>query len=162
LIRIEPFALKHGQGIADLIVPIQREEFDLPVTLADQPDLLDIPGFYQTGGGNFWVALAGERVVGTLSLLEIGNGQGALRKMFVHAEFRGAQQGVAALLLKTLFAWSDAKALREIYLGTTAKFLATHRFYEKNGFREIAKSELPPAFPVMAVDTRFYLKRSDS
>jgi RimJ/RimL family protein N-acetyltransferase len=44
----------------------------------------------------------------------------------------------------------------EIYLGTTAEFLAAHRFYEKNGFKEIAKSQLPPAFPIMAVDTKFY------
>jgi predicted N-acetyltransferase YhbS len=41
-------------------------------------------------------------------------------------------------------------------LGTTAKFLAAHRFYEKNGFREIAQTELPASFPVMTVDTKFY------
>ena len=43
-----------------------------------------------------------------------------------------------------------------VYLGTTAKFLAAHRFYEKNGFREIAREALPDSFPVMAVDTKFY------
>jgi hypothetical protein len=47
----------------------------------------------------------------------------------------------------------------EIYLGTTEKFLAAHRFYERNGFGLIESSELPPAFPVMAVDTRFYKRR---
>lgn len=34
--------------------------------------------------------------------------------------------------------------------------LAAHRFYEKNGFRELARSELPERFPVMAVDSKFY------
>jgi hypothetical protein len=46
--------------------------------------------------------------------------------------------------------------VREIYLGTTARFLPAHRFYEKNGFREITRSELAERFPVIAVDTKFY------
>jgi hypothetical protein len=46
--------------------------------------------------------------------------------------------------------------MREIYLGTTAKFLAAHRFYEKNGFEELLQSELPARFPLMSVDTKFY------
>jgi hypothetical protein len=46
--------------------------------------------------------------------------------------------------------------LSDIFLGTTAKFLAAHRFYEKNGFHEIGRDELPAAFPVMTVDTKFY------
>jgi hypothetical protein len=48
--------------------------------------------------------------------------------------------------------------VRELYLGTTAKYLAAHRFYEKNGFREIARTALPESFPVMAVDTKFYTR----
>jgi hypothetical protein len=33
---------------------------------------------------------------------------------------------------------------------------AAHRFYEKNDFVRIEKQQLPPAFPVMGVDTIFY------
>jgi N-acetylglutamate synthase-like GNAT family acetyltransferase len=156
LIAIESFTASHSAAVAALIVSIQREEFEIPVTLADQPDLLDIAGYYQHGAGNFWVALANERVIGTISLLDIGNAQGALRKMFVHSDFRGPRYGVAVSLLDTLLAWSEEQSLLEIFLGTTAKFLAAHRFYEKNGFDEIPKAELPPSFPVMAVDTKFY------
>jgi predicted N-acetyltransferase YhbS len=47
--------------------------------------------------------------------------------------------------------------VREVFLGTTARFLAAHRFYEKNGFREIARQALPHSFPVMSVDTKFYV-----
>ena len=39
--------------IVDLIVNIQRNEFQIPITAEQQPDLNDIPGFYQTGAGNF-------------------------------------------------------------------------------------------------------------
>ena len=47
-------------------------------------------------------------------------------------------------------------AWREILLGTTEKFIAAYKFYEKNGFIEVAKASLPPEFPVMAVDVKFY------
>lgn len=157
-IEILPFAPRHTAGVAALILPIQQAEFDIPITLEGQPDLQDITGFYQHGTGNFWVALHEDQVVGSVALLDIGNGQAALRKMFVNAAFRGPEHGVARQLLATLFTWAQARQLREIYLGTTDKFLAAHRFYEKNGFRQITRAELPERFPVMQVDTRFYCR----
>jgi GNAT superfamily N-acetyltransferase len=156
MIDIVPFSKHHLAGVVDVILPIQQSEFGIPITLEAQPDLLDIPGFYQRGNGNFWVALHNSEIVGTTSLLDIGNNQGALRKMFVKAPFRGRQYGIALRLLDVLLRWCARRNLREIYLGTTAKFLAAHRFYEKNGFSEILQSELPSTFPVMSVDTKFY------
>lgn len=158
MIEITPFAPQHADGVVGVILPIQQAEFAIPITLDAQPDLQDIRGFYQRGNGNFWVALDRQNVVGTVALLDIGNHQAALRKMFVKATHRGAEHGVARGLLDALFAWSKARGVREVYLGTTAKFLAAHRFYEKNGFREIARAELPERFPVMVVDTKFYCR----
>ena len=158
MVRILPFEHQHGAGVAGLILPIQQAEFAIPVTLADQPDLLDIPGFYRRGHGQFWVALDEGSVVGTIALLDIGNGEGALRKMFVAAGHRGAAHGIAQRLLDTLLAHARAGGLRRLYLGTTASFLAAHRFYEKQGFEQIDASALPAAFPVMKVDTRFYAR----
>lgn len=156
MIEIVPFSEHHQSGVVDVILPIQQSEFSIPITLDAQPDLSDIPGFYQKDSGNFWVALHGSEVVGTIALLDIGNGQGALRKMFVKDQFRGSSRGVARRLLRVLLDWCKLHDVREIYLGTTAKFLAAHRFYEKNGFSEIKQSELPPSFPIMTVDTKFY------
>lgn len=155
-IEIVPFSKHHLDGVVDVILPIQQSEFCIPITLDAQPDLLDIQGFYQRDNGNFWVALCEGSVVGTVSLLDIGNRQGALRKMFVKAPFRGRRYNVALRLLETLIQWCGQRNLGEIYLGTTEKFLAAHRFYEKNGFSEIDVSRLPHAFPVMSVDTKFY------
>jgi N-acetylglutamate synthase-like GNAT family acetyltransferase len=145
------------QGVIDVILPIQQSEFGIPITLEAQPDLLNIPGFYQHGTGGFWVAESGGSIVGTIALLDIGNRQAALRKMFVSQSHRGAEHGVARQLLATLLDWSRLQGVDEIYLGTTGAFLAAHRFYEKNGFAELARSELPRTFPVMAVDTKFYV-----
>lgn len=157
--HVVPFVPRHAAGVVDVILPIQQVEFGVPITLDDQPDLRDIPGFYQRDGGNFWVALVGARVIGTIALLDIGGGRGALRKMFVARDHRGAASGVARRLLDVLVAWCRARDIREVYLGTTEHFRAAHRFYEKHGFVEVARAALPATFPVMTVDTKFYRRR---
>ncbi|MBX4937663.1 GNAT family N-acetyltransferase [Rhizobium binae] len=155
-IEVRPFAEGDADDVLSLILPIQREEFGIDITADAQPDLRVIPDFYQSGKGQFWVAVKDGAIVGTVGLKDIGNNQAALRKMFVAAEVRGREHGVAALLLDRLLVHSRDAGLTDIFLGTTDKFVAAHRFYEKNGFAGIAKSALPRAFPLMAVDSKFY------
>jgi GNAT superfamily N-acetyltransferase len=156
MIAIRPYISEYSNAVASLILPIQQDEFQIPITIDDQPDLLDIPHFYQARKGNFWVAVDDGAVVGTIGLLDIGDGRGALRKMFVASSRRGPQFAVARRLLDELLAWARAHGYAEVFLGTTAKFLAAHRFYEKSGFHEIAVDRLPASFPIMKVDTKFY------
>ncbi|SES08223.1 N-acetylglutamate synthase, GNAT family [Rhizobium sp. NFR03] len=155
-VTIRPARAGDEAGIVDLIVPIQSGEFGFSITAADQPDLADIDGFYRQGAGAFWVAEDDGRIVGTIALKDFGDGQGALRKMFVAVSHRGAIYGIAQRLLDTLFAHAKVNGLSVVLLGTTDRFLAAHRFYEKNAFSAINASDLPPAFPRMALDTRFY------
>lgn len=155
-IQILPASERHRDGIKDLILPIQQDEFGIAITYADQPDLHDIEASYRRGAGEFWVALSDRRVVGTIALIDIGKHQAALRKMFVDAAFRGKDAGVAAKLLDRLLAHARREGVREVYLGTTSSFLAAHRFYEKSGFQLVEEADLPDAFPKMAVDSRFY------
>lgn len=150
------FSPDYREQVISMIVNIQQKEFDLPITAADQPDLSHIPDFYQKGNGNFWVALQGGKVVGSVSLLDIENSRAALRKMFVHPDYRGEKYGTALRLLEECIVWAETRGIREIFLGTTPKFKAAHRFYEKNGFIEICEQELPDSFPIMKVDTKFY------
>lgn len=156
MIEIALFDDRYQDGVVDVILPIQQKEFNIPIVLGDQPDLLDIPGFYRKEKGNFWVALSGRQVVGTIALIDLGRGQGALRKMFVKKNFRGEGFRVAEILLKTLMDWCRGQNVHQVFLGTTEKFLAAHRFYEKKGFQQIDESQLPPGFPIMVVDTKFY------
>jgi N-acetylglutamate synthase-like GNAT family acetyltransferase len=158
-ILVTAFSYADQQGVLDVILPIQHREFGIPITEADQPDLTDIPEFYQSGAGGFWVARSNGEVVGTVGLKDIGSGQTALRKMFVAAPFRGRELGVAGKLLDVLLAHASVQGVTEIFLGTTDKFLAAHRFYEKRNFKELPKAGLPKAFPVMAVDSKFYVLR---
>ena len=156
-IEIHRFEPSDTQSVIDLILSIQRDEFRIPITIEQQPDLSSIPAFYQVDQGDFWVATNHGRVIGTIGLKDIGNSQAALRKMFVAEAFRGGKFGVAAQLLARLLSEARERGIAEIFLGTTDKFVAAHRFYEKHGFREIPEDRLPKAFPLMPVDTKFYL-----
>ncbi|MEP6713528.1 MAG: GNAT family N-acetyltransferase [Ferruginibacter sp.] len=155
-INIECYQNAYKDEVAALILSIQQDEFDIPVTLDMQPDLEEISSFYQINNGNFWVARSNNKIIGTIALLDLGNNKAALRKMFVAKEYRGKEFGAGQLLLDNLTAWATQNSFSEIFLGTTQKFVAAHRFYEKNNFIEISKKDLPPVFPVMDVDVKFY------
>ena len=68
-LTIVPFTPGYQAQVFNLIVPIQREEFGIDITAADQPDLRSIPAFYQQGAGNFWLALDGDK----LRVVKTGN-----------------------------------------------------------------------------------------
>ncbi len=156
MVDVVPFTRALQDDVIELILTIQQVEFGFNIRAEDQPDLLGVEDFYQTGAGGFWVALVDGKPVGTIALRDIGKRQGALRKMFVKVAYRGREHGVAETLLRTLLKSAKAGGIEEVFLGTTEKFLAAHRFYEKHGFVQVVPRELPVAFPRMALDTRFY------
>lgn len=156
LIKIADFEPRYQQAVEDVVLPIQMIEFGLPYPREQQPDLMDIPGTFQKGNGGFWVAIHEGVVIGTIGIVDIGNGQAALKKMFVHKDFRGKEHGVAAALLENAMEHCREKDIKTVFLGTVGHYYAAHRFYEKNEFVEVDKATLPPAFPLVRVDTKFY------
>ncbi len=147
---------KYQQAVIDLILPIQQKEFNVPATIKDQPDLLNISSFYNKSKGNFWVALYDKEVVGTIALVDFSADQAALRKMFVHRDHRGKEKGVGQQLLDELKNWCRNKGVNKLFLGTFKSMHAAHRFYKKNGFAEIKKEELPSTFPLVHYDNMFF------
>ena len=137
--------------VVDLVLPVQQQEFGIAITYEEQADLQDPAGFF---GGRFWVAVEGERVLGCVGLLDVGEGTGVVRKMFVAADARGT--GAAEALLDALVDRARSDGMTELLLGTTSAYHAAHRFYEKHGFDRVDPDDLPDRFPRMAVDSRFY------
>jgi GNAT superfamily N-acetyltransferase len=156
LLSIDLIGNAWSREVIDIILPIQQGEFNVPVTLDAQPDLLQLDEVYHGSGGGFWGARYNGQLVGTIGLIAFDGPAGAIRKMFVRKEFRGKELGIAQRLLDTLIAYSRQQGLQALYLGTVPKLEAAIRFYERNGFHRKQKQDLPPAFPVMAVDTVFY------
>ena len=158
-VSIRAYQVQDLERILELIVSIQQQEFGIAISAEDQPDLAAIPSFYQSGCGGFWVAAQSGSIVGTIGLRDIGNRQCALRKMFVAPHARGREQGVAVQLLDTLLCHAETNKITDIFLGTAEAFVAAHRFYEKYGFIETGRDQLPTSFPLMSVDSKFYRRQ---
>lgn len=148
--------------IVHLILPIQQIEFNVPVTLEGQPDLLNIESQYHQSGGDFWGAVYNDQLIGTIALIATGHNAGAIRKMFVKKEFRGKELGVAQQLFETLVDYCRKNNIADLYLGTVDMLHAAHRFYERNGFQRINKKELPHYFPRMEADNIYYYLHLDN
>ena len=54
---VRHFVPEDADSVQRLVLGIQREEFGVPVTLEEQPDLRDVPAYYQKDQGAFWVAV---------------------------------------------------------------------------------------------------------
>jgi putative acetyltransferase len=159
VVKIKQYKPVYRDQIITLILNIQQNEFQVPVTLADQPDLLMIDQYYQQRNGDFWVAVNEQNaVVGTIALIDNGEVFGTIRKMFVRADYRGKELGIAAKLFDTLEKKAINNNMTALYLGTVERLKASHRFYGKNGFIEIPKADLPNNYPLMLVDTMFFMK----
>ncbi|RUT69238.1 GNAT family N-acetyltransferase [Flavobacterium cupreum] len=146
---------EYEKEIVDLILNIQQKEFNVPITLEDQPDLLNIKDFYFESGGCFLGAFIDGKLVGTIALVKFSAEAGAIRKMFVRKEFRGKEYSIAQQLLEQLIQYSEENGLKNLYLGTVTILQAALRFYERNNFITIPKETLPDDFPIMRPDNVF-------
>jgi len=152
---IIPIENDYSEAAIDLILSIQQKEFNVPITIEDQPDLLNIKDFYYGGGGGFWGAFVNDELVGTIALIKFDEKEAAIRKMFVKKEFRGKEFSIAQKLLDTLINYCKENGIDAIYLGTISKLEAALRFYERNHFVAIEKEALPEKFPLMKPDHVF-------
>ncbi|MCJ7936022.1 MAG: GNAT family N-acetyltransferase [Chryseobacterium sp.] len=155
-LHIQSIDNSHSEQAIDLILNIQQKEFNIPITISDQPDLLQIEGFYKKTGGNFWGAFIEGELVGSIALVKFYERAGAIRKMFVKKEFRGKEFNIAQILLDVLVTFCRENGIDDLYLGTVTVLKAAQRFYERNHFTKIEKEKLPASFPLMSADDIFY------
>ncbi|HYF31729.1 MAG TPA: GNAT family N-acetyltransferase [Chitinophagaceae bacterium] len=155
---ITPYEARYKDKVANLVLAIQQKEFNLPVTLEGQPDLCNPETFYKNGQSCFWLAVEKENVIGSIGLLDIDNGQGVIRKMFVEKSNRGKDKAVAQNLYNTLEQHCKNNHINELFLGTINVLQAAQHFYIRNGFQVVRKDLLPGTFPVMSVDDLFFRK----
>ena len=148
--QVIPYKDEYYQQVVELILGIQKGEFGLALTAADQPDLQNIGSFYQQGKGNFWIAEENGKVAGTIALVDFGNNNTALRKMFVDRAYRGKEKRVAAQLMGQLLDWCRQRKVQTIYLGTIDLMKAAHRFYEKKWICQGTATRITRQFPVNA------------
>jgi GNAT superfamily N-acetyltransferase len=150
--RIVRFEGRYAGATAKFVLDILEGEFG--ITGVERPDLSKISDVYQKGKSDFWIALEGNDVVGTIALADYGNGRGYLKRMYIGRQFRGT--GLASALLETLLEFAKKNGYKEIYAGTVEKMVAANKFYQKHGFGRI--TAVPEDLPECG-DTLFYVRK---
>ncbi|KAI8069354.1 acyl-CoA N-acyltransferase [Gongronella butleri] len=139
---IVPYSAQYEAQCLHLIEDIQKNEMNLTLGRADQEELMHINSYYTGAGSCFWVVLAGDTVIGTIGL-KATHGIGVLKKMYIHADHRGAHTGLAARMLATVIDHARDNQLKFVCLGTNSTLARARRFYEKNGWTQIDRKDVP-------------------
>lgn len=155
IMEITTYNGKYDDQIVSLILNIQNNEAKINLSLDEQPDLKDIAGYYQKNGGEFWLAVEGDEVIGTIALMMLQNDCAVLKKFFVKSEYRSKKIGLK--LYEALLAFAKAGGVRHIILDTPSVAHASHRFYERSGFRKITKDELLTEYTYPDRDSILYM-----
>ncbi len=137
--KIVPFEEKYVGQVKDLIGNLlvftgTISPTDLPI---DDEDLDSIPETY-SGKGGFWLAILGDRVIGTVGLKEMGDNIAKLKRMFVTSDLHG--KGVGETLLNHALNHAKTQGFNKITLNTNEHMIRAHHFYEKHGFKHTGKT----------------------
>lgn len=146
--------------VKELVLGIQNGEFNLGLAEEAQPDLNDVYGFYNEGG--FWVAEIQGLVVGTIGLQILNKDIGILRKMFLQKEHRGTPLKIAQELYGVLLTEASRRQLHYLWLDSPGVAKAAHRFYLRNGFTEMDKSQVPKGFVYPELNSKLFRLLLDS
>lgn len=139
--QIITYNKKYKNQIIELILNIQNNEANINLGIEEQPDLLDIYSSYEKNGGEFWIAVDEDEVIGTIALMNKGNANSVLKKFFVRQDWRNKKVGLE--LYRKLLEFANNHNIKMILLDTPSVAQASHKFYEKAGFKRIDKNELP-------------------
>ncbi len=145
----------YKQQVIDLILHIQNSEAKINLTIEEQPDLLEVPLYYEKNGGAFWIAVEKEKVIGTIAFMNYGSGNAVLKKFFVRSDWRNQKIGYA--LYEKLITFLKDEKYKRVLLDTPSVATTSHRFYEKAGFRKITKENLPFRYEYPDRDSYLYL-----
>jgi GNAT superfamily N-acetyltransferase len=127
---IVPFQPSHTDGFRSLVSDTLREfGFEPDPELDD--DLDDPGGTYAA----LWVALAGDDVVGSVALRDLGEGSVELKRMYLRPSERG--RGLGKQLLAVALDWARAHRARAVRLDTSERMVAAQRLYEAHGFTRV-------------------------
>lgn len=146
----------HLAQLVDLINYCQNIEAKLNIKMAEQDDIFQIESYYQQIGGNFWIALDNDQVVGSIALLSITNNTAVLKKFFTYPKYRGQPCHLGAQLYQKLITFAQEHNFERIVLDTPEGETRSHYFYEKNGFKQIAPENFNAKYPYPDRNSRLY------
>ncbi len=81
----------------------------------------------------------GDKILGTIGIINKGNGIAELKRFFVHADFRG--NGYGTELLNNAIEFCKKNGIKKIAFETGKEFKQGRAFYKKRGFKIIKEDD---------------------
>jgi len=105
-VTIRVFAEQDAAQVRELFITVNRllsppdlrDAFETYIDRALVEEIDRIPAYYGERDGGFWVAVSGDKVVGTFGLERASDDAMELRRMYVHPSAR--RQGIARQMLQ--------------------------------------------------------------
>ena len=104
-------------------------------------DIFSISKTYQQNGGEFWLAMEHDNVIGTVGIQTLDRKRALLRRWYVSPKKRG--MGVGSTLLKIALDHArSSHSFDTVWLSTRRESVEAHRLFEKYGFTKITHLSL--------------------
>ena len=118
----------------EIICSYRGHKFD-PTGL--QSDIRNIENIYQSQGGNFWIMIANDAVIGSIGLKILNkiDGIGEIKRYFVLPSYQ--RQGIGTLLMEHLLLNANKNELHILRLDTMRESIAARKIFAKYGFQEL-------------------------
>lgn len=107
---------------------------------ANEAQLTDPQAHFLDRGGQIFVALRDDNVIGTCAVVPHGAERWEVAKLAVASEFRG--QGIARRLVERCIAYAREQGARRVFLVSNSQLKPALRLYESLGFRYGAVPEV--------------------
>lgn len=156
MIEIKKYEDKYQDEVIRLVLSCQNDGTRPIVSIADQPELLNINQEYFTNGGYFWIASENNKLVGTIGLMNYGNDIGILKKFFVNEQYRGKPYNLGRKLFAELLDFAYEHKFKELVLDTPKNTERAHKFYEKAGFNKVIQEDLSIKYDHPYTDSDFF------
>ncbi len=146
--RIECSVIKTGQDIADACSLLQAfchhiihdHQFNDD---GIQDDIANHLADYRQAGAVFVLALVNGLAAGCLAVRPLKGHIGELKRMYVHADFRGL--GLGRLLIESVEKEARALGYEKLYLSSLYSFTFAHKLYFASGYETIPPyNDYPP------------------
>ena len=143
---IRPFAEPDAPQVRDLFIAVNRmlapthlrDAFENYIARSLSEEIDRILDYYRDRGGGFWVAVSGDRVVGTFGLERVSDQAMELRRMYVHFSTRRAGIG------RQMLAFAEDECRRRnvfrLVLGTSELQDAALALYRASGYSLVRES----------------------
>ncbi len=92
-------------------------------------------------GGFIWLAIVGDKAIGSVALLKEQEEVYELAKMGVNADYRG--KGISKLLIETCLAKAKEIKAKKIFLFSNHQLQTALKLYEKYGFHYVEVDDSP-------------------